>query len=82
MVYVRLDAEWTDGGGVSHAAGEMVDVDAATLADLESKGIVHSDGTNWAGPTGDNPTGGKEGITWAGPTTDPQAWAGPTSDRP
>ncbi|GAB2940537.1 hypothetical protein GCM10027280_31290 [Micromonospora polyrhachis] len=64
MVYVRLDGEWTDGDGVSHSAGEMVDVDAATLAKLQAEGIVGGEKTDWAGPTG-----GKEGTDWAGPTS-------------
>lgn len=61
MVYVRLDAEWTDSDGISHAAGEMVDVDAGTLAELEAQGIVGAQ-AEWAGPTG------TESTDWAGPT--------------
>lgn len=40
MVYVRLAQEWTDSTGTEHAAGAMVDVDAATLAGLEARGVV------------------------------------------
>jgi hypothetical protein len=40
MVYVRLAQGWTDSTGTEHAAGAMVDVDAATLAGLESRGVV------------------------------------------
>ncbi|MGC9667280.1 hypothetical protein ACNTMW_12075 [Planosporangium sp. 12N6] len=77
MVAVRLAQDWTDGGGEFHAAGDMVDVDAVTLAQLEANGVVASaepgpgkNGTNWAGETG-NPQ-------WAGETgTNPQ-WAGET----
>jgi hypothetical protein len=61
MVHVRLDQQWTDPDGNTHAAGDTVDVDAATLADLQQKGIVQ-EGTEWAGPTG------TEGTDWAGPT--------------
>ena len=68
MVHVKLDKEWTDSAGTTHSAGESVDVDAATLADLQEKGIV-SDAKNWAGPTGPKPS-------------DPQNWAGPTSSQP
>ena len=50
MVHVKLDKAWTDGAGTTHSAGESVDVDAATLADLQEKGIV-SDAKKWAGPT-------------------------------
>jgi hypothetical protein len=40
MVYVRLARDWTDGGGAAHGAGDMVDVDAVTLAELEADGVV------------------------------------------
>ena len=40
MVYVRLARDWTDADGARHAAGAMVDVDAATLAELEAAGTV------------------------------------------
>ncbi|MCO1599072.1 hypothetical protein M8C17_28350 [Micromonospora sp. RHAY321] len=60
MVYVKLESDWTDGNGVSHSAGESVDVDAATLASLQAEGIVieQSHGTG-----GD----GKSPDKWAGP---------------
>ncbi|MFC3500493.1 hypothetical protein ACFOOK_05865 [Micromonospora krabiensis] len=67
MVYVKLESDWTDGNGVSHAAGESVDVDAATLAALQADGIVSE------------PAAGKDGPDkWAGPGS-PQKWAGPGS---
>jgi hypothetical protein len=44
MVYVRLAEEWIDGGGANHAAGDMIDVDCCTLAELESQGIVATPG--------------------------------------
>ncbi|MEU4567187.1 hypothetical protein [Micromonospora sp. NPDC023956] len=59
MVYVRLNAEWTDTDGVNHAAGETVDVDAATLAELQAAGIVTE------GPK----SGGGETTEWVGPTS-------------
>lgn len=73
MVYVRLEKEWTDPQGTAHSAGESVDVDAATLADLEARGIVAAGG-EWDGGNG----GGKDEKDWAGPT----GWAGPTSTQP
>ncbi|SDZ06566.1 hypothetical protein SAMN05444365_105134 [Micromonospora pattaloongensis] len=96
MVYVRLAAEWTDAQGTTYAAGDMVDVDAATLAELESTGVVRGDGEAgdaWAGPTVDKqawagPTSppATEKEAWAGPTSPPvtekQAWAGPTTSKP
>lgn len=58
MVYVRLEQEWTDGTGAGHGAGDMIDVDAGTLAELESRGIVAApveagtivEADKWAGP--------------------------------
>jgi hypothetical protein len=52
MAEVRLDKEWTDAAGVTHAAGDTVDVDAQTLAELREAGVV-GDVTDagWAGPT-------------------------------
>ncbi len=64
MVYVRLDGEWTDGKGISHSAGDMVDVDAATLATLQAKGLVSENKADWVGPTGSEPT-----TNWVGPTS-------------
>lgn len=40
MARVRLDAEWTDPDGVTHAAGDTVDVDDETLAHLVAIGVV------------------------------------------
>jgi hypothetical protein len=94
MVYVRLEQEWTDSAGNTHQAGEMVDVDAATLAELEAGGIVEEPDGGWPAPTGGGggtdggwpaPTGG--GGTdggWPAPTgggggTD-GGWPAPTSD--
>ncbi|MBX7266005.1 hypothetical protein KIF24_08160 [Micromonospora sp. Llam7] len=69
MVYVMLQSDWTDGNGITHPAGDSVDVDAATLALLQAQGIV-----------GEVPSGGKDGTDWAGPGgTD---WAGPGSTNP
>lgn len=61
MVYVRLNGDWTDGDGVSHAAGETVDVDQTTLAELQASGLVTETsktggaGTEWVGPTSNKP---------------------------
>jgi len=53
MVYVRLEKDWIDKSGVTHAAGASVDVDAATLAALQAKGIVGdtTEAQGWVGPT-------------------------------
>jgi hypothetical protein len=64
MVYVRLAKDWTDGDGRQHRAGDMVDLDAGTLAALESDGVVVSpNSAGWTGPGGagnDNPSGGND----------------------
>jgi hypothetical protein len=54
MSRVRLDREWTDADGTTHAVGETVDVDDDTLAELREAGIVADAPTpdqGWAGPT-------------------------------
>jgi hypothetical protein len=67
MVNVRLDREWMDGDGAPHAAGDMVDIDAATLARLEADGVVTSrDGPG--GPGTDPTWPGETGTEWAGET--------------
>jgi hypothetical protein len=73
MVYVRLASDWTDGTGAAHHAGDMVDVDAVTLAELEATGVV-APGGDWVGPTGGGGTG-----DWVGPTGGESGdWVGPT----
>jgi hypothetical protein len=52
-VQVKLDKDWTDPTGATHAAGDIVEVDKVTLAELEATGIVKTD---WAGPTGTTDT--------------------------
>jgi hypothetical protein len=53
-VYVRLAAAWSDPAGMVHHAGECVDIDIVTLAELEGRGVVeNSEETNrpnWIGP--------------------------------
>ncbi|MDT5037384.1 MAG: hypothetical protein QOE03_2569 [Micromonosporaceae bacterium] len=93
MVYVRLAQGWTDGGGAAYDAGDMVDVDPVTLAELEADGVVASadrsdSGTDpWPGPTG--PTGPQPDDDgdrrWPRPTgSDPKPyrWPGPAQPRP
>jgi hypothetical protein len=64
MVYVRLARDWTDATGAPHHSGDMVNVDAVTLAELEATGVVEpGPGANWVGPTG-----GSGGADWVGPT--------------
>lgn len=73
MVYVRLENNWTDREGATHSAGEMVDVDASTLAQLQANGMVADPGEgedpdSWVSPT-DGDGGGDE---------DPDSWVSPT----
>jgi hypothetical protein len=86
MVYVRLAQGWTDSAGTDHAAGSMVDVDAATLAELEATGVVaesdpppnggdnETDGS-WVGPSGGSTDG-----SWVGPSDNKTdgSWVGPS----
>lgn len=63
MVQVQLARDWTDATGTLHSAGETVEVDAVTLADLEATGVVQVDKTDsWGGPTGTDSWGGPTGT--------------------
>ena len=37
---VKLARDWTDGTGAEHAAGDLVEIDTITLAELEATGVV------------------------------------------
>ena len=69
-MYVRLAVDWADPTGAVHNAGEFVDIDVVTLAELEEQGVV------------DNP----EEIgqpQWVGPGKADEAteqWVGPGDD--
>jgi hypothetical protein len=41
-VYVRLAVAWADPTGAVHGAGEFVDIDVVTLAELEEQGVVEN----------------------------------------
>ncbi len=86
MVHVQLEQRWTDRNGNSHEAGETVDVDPATLATLQARGVAsdpdEEGGTeSWVGPTDDD---GEGTESWVGPTDDDgegtESWVGPTTD--
>ena len=53
-MYVRLAADWADPTGAVHGAGDFVDVDAVTLAELEELGVVENPEEigrpEWVGP--------------------------------
>ena len=87
MVAVRLARGWVGYGGMVHHPGDLVDVDAVTLARLEASGVVTpcESVDRWAGPTGDDdertiawsPADEDERtIAWS-PAEDP-TWVGPT----
>ena len=75
---VRLAVSWTDPFGIAHDAGEVVDIDAVTLAELEERGVVDNlDG----GPDewGDSETVEETPQEWLGPgvTEEQSDWLGP-----
>jgi hypothetical protein len=41
-VYVRLAEHWADQAGTVHSAGDLVDIDVVTLAQLEERGVVEN----------------------------------------
>lgn len=80
---VRLAVAWTDPFGMAYGAGDLVDIDAVTLAELEEQGVVENMTEN---PKDDGYTGptGEEGDGYTGPTsTDPKtdAYTGPTGEE-
>ena len=85
-MYVRLAAPWVDAAGMPHRRGEVVDIDAITLAQLEEAGIVtdpSKDQADWIGPT-DEGTKTTE-ASWIGPTDEETkvteaSWIGPTDE--
>jgi hypothetical protein len=95
MVYVRLAQDWTDNGGAAHTAGDMVDIDAVTLAELEADGVVASteklddEPLKWPGATTSKPGDEVRPAAWPGATTPkpgdevrPAAWPGATTPKP
>jgi hypothetical protein len=77
MAQARLDQEWTDGDGITHPAGSVVEIDDETLVRLVREGVAAE---QWPGPTGAAPAS----RGWVGPTADEpaddsaQRWVGPT----
>ncbi|GAA1603284.1 hypothetical protein [Catellatospora bangladeshensis] len=76
---VRLALAWTDPFGIAHGVGELVDIDAVTLAELEEQGVVENM-TEAPKPT-------VESSAWVGPGAPPKddepieqnGWVGPGS---
>lgn len=82
MVYVRLARDWTDRSGSARRGGELVDVDAVTLAELEQSGVVASAERSPAGePAAVEGAGGAdEAAGEAGVDEATVAWTLPTDD--
>jgi hypothetical protein len=72
-VYVRLAVDWADPTGAVHGAGEFVDIDVVTLAELEERGVVENaeeiNRPGWIGPGA--PVEEKDG--WIGPGDEPDS---------
>ncbi len=66
---VRLAVEWTDPFGIAHNAGDVVDIDVITLAELEEKGVVH------------NMSEMPEQEEWNGPSEQEEQWNGPSAEE-
>jgi hypothetical protein len=78
-VLVRLAVEWTDPFGIVHDAGDVVDIDVITLAELEERGVVEpmSDSEEWTGQ--DEAQEETTTPEWSGPgeqEAEPE-WSGP-----
>ena len=80
MVHVQLEDNWTDSSGRRYAAGETVDVDAATLAALQATGVAAD--PDGGGGDDDDGGGGAGTESWPGPTdgggAETESWPGPT----
>ncbi len=68
-MYVRLANAWTDQNGARHQAGDTVEVDNVTLAELEAGGYVT---TNEDKKTGAG-AGAAPAAGWPGPGSEPPA---------
>jgi len=88
---VRLAVAWTDPYGITYGAGDLVDIDAVTLAELEEQGVVQNmtePHESYVGPTGNDPDGyvgptGTHKDSYVGPTgNEPDGYVGPTSSEP
>lgn len=85
-MYVRLASAWVDPRGAVHNAGDVVDIDAVTLAELEEQGVVEdpkspTDGTSDATGTVDPSTIGP-GPGVPKPTAPEKIGPGPGAPQP
>jgi hypothetical protein len=90
---VRLALAWTDPFGIAHGVGELVDIDAVTLAELEEQGVVENmtetpkppvESNKWVGPGAPPKDEPVETNGWVGPGAPPKdepvetsGWVGP-----
>jgi hypothetical protein len=70
-VYVRLAAAWTDPAGGVHGAGDLVDIDIVTLAELEEQGVVDNGEPGAGSPDWVGPGAEDEDTSWVGPGDEP-----------
>lgn len=83
-MYVRLATAWTDADGVAHGAGDVIDVDAVTLAELEEQGLVDNldgqepvDGSDSQTPQSDATRGSQSAKEPDSTDSDPDIGIGP-----
>jgi len=80
-VYVRLATDWAAPNGAFHGAGDLVDIDIVTLAELEERGVVeNSEETDRPGWIGPGRPEHQEG--WIGPGDEPEGEGTDDSDAP
>ncbi|WP_034594401.1 hypothetical protein [Hamadaea tsunoensis] len=80
---VRLAAGWVDPFGIAHDAGDVIDIDAITLAELEEQGVVENvDGgpEEWGAEEVEPESENWQGPGWQGPGEDDSAESGETED--
>jgi hypothetical protein len=85
---VRLAVAWIDPFGRPFNAGDVVDIDAITLAELEEQGVVENmtdPKQAYVGPTGGEEDGyvgptGTETDSYVGPTDEDGDYVGPTDE--
>lgn len=79
-MYVRLVQDWIDLAGNPHRAGDAVDVDNVTLAELEAGGYVSTD--EQTSTRADRETGAQiPSPRWNGHTDRPAPTDDPSSDN-
>ncbi len=70
-MYVRLASAWTDLSGAAHQAGDVVDIDVVTLAELEEQGVVDEFNSHGVETDGATESQAPQGLIGPGPTAPP-----------